>query len=202
MPHIKTAIKRIRLVVAVTIVGLIVYILSSGPALYMMRHKMLSEKVAKFIYMPLGQLEDWHPYIVYIRWWYNTKAEREWMEAEERGTPTQWLQSARQDLQKRGAPSPELIRSIQSGHWAGGGYLLFSNGWASFAWHSSHESERYGGRIGNIALLRTPEGDFYVSHFHFCLGEAEFQGQNKTQPKDLSQFLEIYGTEQQWRREP
>ena len=85
MTETKTIIKKIEIVVAVTIIALIVYILSSGPAIYLVRHKVISEKVANFIYEPLDSLTDWHPYQAYVQWWYHTKAEREQMKAANSG---------------------------------------------------------------------------------------------------------------------
>jgi hypothetical protein len=110
----------------------------------------------------------------------------------------QWLKSATQELQSRGAPSTELMHTLQPGQWAGHGFILFTNGWASFAYHTFHDSEE----IGDVALLRTSDGIFYVSHFHFCVGEAEFWAPHKIQPKDFSQFLELYGAKQDWKKKP
>lgn len=200
MPLIKPIRKNAKRLAVVALVGLIVYLLSSGPALYLVRREMLSERVFRFVYKPLANLEDWRPYVLYSRWWYNTKAERDLIWTEEHWTTAQWLQHAMEETQKQGAPASGLFRSFQPKQWAGHGYLLFSNGWAVFISHSSHDSEMCGGRIGNIALLRTSDGDFYVSDFHFCMGDAEFHGSDKIQPRDFSQFLELYGGEQKWRK--
>ena len=109
-----------------------------------------------------------------------------------RHAQAQWLENERQTLASRAAPSAGLVQTFRPGDWAGQGYLVFSNGWASFAFHTFHDSEK----IGDIALLRTSEGVFYTSHFHFCVGETEFSSQ--PQPRDVSQFLEIYGAKQGW----
>jgi hypothetical protein len=104
----------------------------------------------------------------------------------------QWLENARQTLASRNAPTADIVHTFRSGNWAGQGYLTFSNGWASFDFHTFHDSEK----IGDIALLRTSDGVYYTSHFHFCVGETEFSSQ--PQPRDISQFLEIYGAKQGW----
>lgn len=75
----KAAIKKIEIVAGVAIVGAFVYILSSGPAIYLVRHKIISEKVANCVYRPLDSWTGWHPYTVYVQWWYYTKAERDKM---------------------------------------------------------------------------------------------------------------------------
>jgi len=109
-----------------------------------------------------------------------------------RHAQAQWLENERQTLVSRGAPAADLVHTFRPGDWAGQGYLIFSNGWASFAFHTFHDSTK----IGDVALLRTSEGVFYVSHFHFCVGETEFTSQ--PQPRDVSQLLEIYGAKQGW----
>jgi hypothetical protein len=113
-----------------------------------------------------------------------------------RHVQTLWLENASQTLASRGAPPADLIRTFRPGNWAGNGYILFSNGWAAFACHTFHDSEK----IGDVALLRTPDGVLYVSHFHFCIGEMEFFQQ--AQPRDFQRFLQIYGTKQGWKRKP
>ena len=113
-----------------------------------------------------------------------------------RHAQAQWLKSAAQELQSRGTPPADLMHTLPMGRWAGNGYILFSNGWAAFACHTFHDSEK----IGDVALLRTPDGVLYVSHFHFCIGETEYYGW--PQPRDFSSFLEIFGAKQGWKRKP
>jgi hypothetical protein len=105
-----------------------------------------------------------------------------------------WLWSAVQKLQNLGAPSPNVTTNLDASWWAKDGFLVFSNGWVSFAYHTFHDSED----IGDIALLRTPEGVFFVSYYHFCLGATTFD--TRDQPKDFSEFMQVFGTEQKWTR--
>jgi hypothetical protein len=77
----KTTLKKVAVVAGIASVGLFVYILSSGPAIYLVRYQIVSEKVANSVYSPLDSLTGWHPYTVYVQWWYYTKAERDQMEA-------------------------------------------------------------------------------------------------------------------------
>ena len=113
-----------------------------------------------------------------------------------------WLWSEVQDLQNRGTPSASLVTNIESRAWAKNGsrvwaesgFLVFSNGWASFACHTIHDSED----IGDVALLRTSDGVFYVSYYHFCMGEGSFAATE--QPKDFPQFLEFFEVDQKWTR--
>jgi hypothetical protein len=113
-----------------------------------------------------------------------------------RHAQTLWLENASRTLAGRGAPPANLVHTFRPGDWAGQGYLVFSNDWASFAFHTFHDSTK----IGDIALLRTSDGVLYVSHFHFCIGETEYYGW--PQPRDFSSFLEIFGAKQGWKRKP
>jgi len=72
-------LKKIEIVIAVVASVSVFYVLSSGPVLYLVRHKIMSERAANLVYQPLDSLTGWHPYIVYVQWWYYTKAEREHM---------------------------------------------------------------------------------------------------------------------------
>lgn len=107
--------------------------------------------------------------------------------AENKAEQALWIKKTTQKLQDRGAPSAELMHTLKPGQWAGHGYLLFSNGWASFACHTIHDSEE----IGDVALLRTSDGAIYISHYHFCVGEGEFWFSHRAQPKNFSKFLEL-----------
>ena len=108
----------------------------------------------------------------------------------------QWLENAKHTLAGRTAPSHDLVHTFRPAAWADQGYLIFSNGWAAFAFHTFHDSRK----VGDIALLRTSDGVCYVSHYHFCVGEDEFFGQ--PQPRDVAQFLKIYGAKQGWKKQP
>jgi cytochrome c1 len=108
----------------------------------------------------------------------------------------QWLASACQTLTSQKPPAAELSHNFLEGSWAGDGYLIFSNGCAACAFHTFHESEK----IGDIALLRTSDGVFFTSHFHFCVGELEFL--NEPQPRDFPEFLKIYGGKHGWIKSP
>lgn len=105
-----------------------------------------------------------------------------------------WLWSSVQELQNRGLPPANFTNGLPPGVWANHGFLVFSNGWASFAYHTVHET----GDVGDIALLRTSEGIFYVSHYHFCCAEATFYSER--QPKDIADFLEMFGAKHGWKR--
>ena len=112
----------------------------------------------------------------------------------QRHAQSQWLQTTIKTLEKRGSPSANLVQAFRPDAWAGEGYILFSNGWAQFACHTFHDSEK----IGDIAAIRTPDNIIYVSHFHFCISESEYYG--LPQPKDFAQFLEIFGPKQGWKK--
>ena len=105
-----------------------------------------------------------------------------------------WLWSEVQHLQNLGTPSMTLTTNQEPNTWSKDGFLIFSNGWAAFVCHTIHDSEN----IGDVALLRTPDGVFYVSHYHFCCGEWTFDAGDR--PGDFAQFLELYGTKQNWTR--
>ncbi len=190
--------KKIKYVVVILVLGLVAYFLSIGPALYLMRRETLPEKAVRFVYMPLSIFEEWRPFEIYQRWWYHTEKERDWKKAEETWTSDQWLQHAVEELQKRSTPSAELIQSPSRKEWADNGYLLFTNGWAAFMSHSSHDSQK----IGDIGLLLTSDGVFYTNDFHYCMGESEYHGGKQTQPKDFAHFFELYGVKQEWKKKP
>lgn len=108
-----------------------------------------------------------------------------------------WLRSQAQHLQNLGAPPMMLATNREPNDWAKDGFLVFSNGWAAFTCHTIHDSDAE--NIQDIALLRTADGDFYVSRYHFCMGETTFT--TKDRPGDFSQFLALYGAEQGWTRD-
>jgi len=60
------------------------------------------------------------------------------------------------------------MHTLPMGRWAGNGYILFSNGWAAFACHTFHDSEK----IGDVALLGHLM-EFLCQPFHFCIGETD-----------------------------
>jgi hypothetical protein len=103
-----------------------------------------------------------------------------------------WLWEEVQHLQNLGAPSLASATNRESGFWAKDGFLIFSNDWAAFSCHTFHDSED----IGDVALIRTSTGVFYVSYYHFCCGESTFDSEDR--PKDFLQFLELFGARQNW----
>ena len=119
-------------------------------------------------------------------------------------TRERWIHSAMQRLREMPPPPTNLVTSVGEGDWAGKGYMLFSNGWACFSYHTFHESER----VGDIALLRASDGSFYVCHFHFCVGLGEYwqsvrpPEERQLQPRDIGHFIELYEKKQGWKRLP
>ncbi len=116
----------------------------------------------------------------------------------------QWILTTSNALRQLGPPSATNVAAAASGAWiAGQHYLLFSNGWASFAWNDFHA----GGTVGDIALLLSSDGGLYVSRYHFCVGLSEFYdhavGQPlQPRPRDLNDFFQRYGTNHNWRGYP
>ncbi|MGC3961552.1 MAG: hypothetical protein QM813_27600 [Verrucomicrobiota bacterium] len=194
----KTAAKKTKRIAAITAIVLATYVVSAGPALWLMRRELVAEGVIQLVYKPLGLLDEWRPFLLYQRWWYYTKEEREVILAEETWTGSQWLQHAITQLEKRGAPPTTLTLAPDRKEWAAKGYLLFVKGWAAFESHSSHDSAR----IGDIGLLRTSDGAFYTNDFHYCLGESEYHGSKQAQPNNFLDFLERYGNTQKWKQLP
>jgi hypothetical protein len=85
------------------------------------------------------------------------------------------------------------------------GYLLFSNGWAAYKIHTSHQR----GRIDDTAVLRDSEGNLYVGRRHLCGGITEWMAPNPLlgffgleiqpdRPVDMENFLATYGRLQGW----
>jgi hypothetical protein len=109
-------------------------------------------------------------------------------------TQAQWLAKTTQELRSCVPPPAYLVTNLPPGRWVAQRYLIFSNDWACFAYHTFHRSER----IGDVALLRGADGSFYISRYHFCAGLPE--DPDAPQPKDLADFLKTYGTDQQWKR--
>jgi len=77
---------------------------------------------------------------------------------------------------------------------------MFSNGWAAYKIHTSHQGEE----IGDTTVLRTSEGALYVSHAHFCTGITEWM-QPRPNPDDphpppsgAKEFFQHYGQWQGW----
>src|SRR6267142_2009307 len=97
-----------------------------------------------------------------------------WRQSRQISREIAWIQEAVQQLQKSPAPAPELIQSATTGRWeiasSVGSYLIFSNGWASCRTHSWHRNDG----LDDIAVLKMPDGGFYLSRYHFEFGiEAE-----------------------------
>lgn len=108
-------------------------------------------------------------------------------------TRAQWLQQATQQLGKLGPPSPDL-KPVEH-PWISRDYMLFSNDWASYAVHTAHASPT----IGDVALLRTPDGSFYISDHHFCMGmHGDYGAPDQPRPTDFTHFLKLYGSSHRW----
>ncbi|HWI57304.1 MAG TPA: hypothetical protein VNZ22_08760 [Bacillota bacterium] len=110
----------------------------------------------------------------------------------------EWIQKAVRQLEQAPSPSRELGRGTDSLAWITSNYLIFSNGWAAYKMHSFHANDG----MGDIALLRGPDGVLYSSRFHFCGGIiSDFRDPantaEKSRPKDLKDFLQNYATS--WR---
>ena len=95
-----------------------------------------------------------------------------WRQSRQINREIDWIQDAVQQIQKSPAPAPELIQSASTGRWeiAGspGSYLIFSNGWAACRTHSWHRNDG----LDDIAVMRMPNGNFYLSRYHFESGIA------------------------------
>lgn len=122
---------------------------------------------------------------------------RPWEETRE-----DWIRKTKLELSQRPAPPADFEKTLEPGQWAGGGYVLFENGWAAFASHTIHYSER----IGDVALLRAADGTLYESRFHFCTGTLAFWQREDdpelriSRPRDIAHFLALYGEKHRWKR--
>jgi hypothetical protein len=107
-------------------------------------------------------------------------------------------------LRQMPPPPASLASSLGSEDWAGQGYMVFTNGWACFTSHTFHSSMR----VGDIGLLLSSDGSFYICHFHFCVGLAEYSQVTwapevkRPRPRDIDHFIELYGKTHGWKRIP
>ena len=106
-----------------------------------------------------------------------------------------WIRAAKNELDGLGQPPPRFTEGVQ-GEWASGPWLIFSSGWACFTCRNIHFQED----PRDIALLRTSNGQYYLSHFHFEFGTGTYLQQSK--PRDLEDFMSRYEQEQGWKRLP
>jgi hypothetical protein len=117
-------------------------------------------------------------------------------------TPERWIRTALKELQQMPPPPADFAASLGDGEWAGQRYLLFTNGWACFSYHTFHASER----VGDIGLLRASDGSLYIAHFHFCVGLTEYSQRvlpserQQPRPRDMAHFIELYGPKHGWKR--
>lgn len=112
----------------------------------------------------------------------------------------QWIQNAVAEMAN--LPMPTLNTNL-IGHevaWILPQALVFSNGWAAYKTHTIHE----GNDVGDVAVLRTSDGLFYVSHTHFCAGitglmePSPYDEEPCAQPADAGNFLAGVGRFQGW----
>jgi hypothetical protein len=107
-----------------------------------------------------------------------------WRQSRQFSREIAWIQEAVQQIEKSHAPAPELIQSASTGRWETArskteGYLVFSNGWAACRMRSVHDNDE----MDDIAVLKMPDGTFYLSRCHFCLGiQAETVSRHATNP--------------------
>jgi hypothetical protein len=129
---------------------------------------------------------------------------RTWRRSRQFSREIAWIQEAVQQIEKSHAPTPELIQSASTGRWETAhskteGYLVFSNGWAACRTHSWHRNDG----LDDIAVLKMPDGNFYLSRCHFCLGiQAETVSRHATSPvpadgKDILEVLSERGDHSQ-----
>lgn len=95
---------------------------------------------------------------------------RTWRQSRQFSREIAWIQEAVQQIQKSPTPGPELVQSASTGRWeiasSPGSYLIFSNGWACCRTHSWHSDDG----MDDIAVLKMPDGNFYLSRYHFEFG--------------------------------
>lgn len=109
-------------------------------------------------------------------------------------TQSLWVAHATKELDQRGAPPACLVQSLESNQWVSEAskFFVFSNGWASYAYSTMHESSA----IGDVALLRTSDGAVYICHYHFCSGPGYLYCLSETRPKDFDELLKLCETEE------
>jgi hypothetical protein len=112
----------------------------------------------------------------------------------------EWIQKTMQELALEAPPSIGQNGQNDVVWWNSPGYLLFSNGWAAYRLHTIHDGED----VGDTSVLRTSDGNFYLSEAHFCVGIGELlsseldRDPNSPRPTDVHDFLAHYGNFQGW----
>jgi hypothetical protein len=112
----------------------------------------------------------------------------------------EWICEAVQQLAQASPPPAEPEHNEGDAWWKLPGYLLFSNGWATYKINTFHD----GNKVGDAAVLRTSDGVFYLTHTHFCTGILElmqpFPGAEESNPRpaDATDFFQNYGRLQGW----
>jgi hypothetical protein len=106
-----------------------------------------------------------------------------------------WIHEAVRQIQKSPGPAPELIQTAVTGRWETArsrteGYLIFSNDWAACRTHSVHADDS----MDDIAILKAPNGGFYLSGYHMCMGiEAATVTKRDKIPDDTGSGESVYG---------
>jgi hypothetical protein len=103
-----------------------------------------------------------------------------------RMTRQQWITKTTAELRSMGPPPSPLVQGLKNGWWVTQHYLIFSNDWACFACNTFHDSER----IGDVGLLLSSTGQFYISRHHFCTGLPEDPTEKR--PANLPDFFHLY----------
>lgn len=104
-----------------------------------------------------------------------------------------WIQSAFDELQK--TPPPKGGPGFGKDYlpvWTSDSYLIFTNGWAAYKYHSFHANDG----LYDFTVMRLSDGRFFISKRHFCTGMInEMAGRatnDLTQPLDANEFLNTY----------
>jgi len=120
---------------------------------------------------------------------------RTWQEHRQARKERHWILKTAGELEQSASPSVEVKGDVDHHQWIVSDYLLFSNGWAAYKIHTTHQ----GDPIGDIALLRTSSGEYYSSKLHYCTGLRNMMRDKDPQwPEDANDFLDYYGRDQQW----
>jgi hypothetical protein len=143
---------------------------------------------------------------------------RTWRQSRQISREIAWIQQAVRQIQKSPGPAPALIQTASTGRWESEGYLIFSNDWSACGMHSVHSDNS----MDDIAILKAPNGGFYLSSYHFCMGieaatipgpdnnragvdsadiaERFYKNWGHSQPSDAKDFLENGARWQGWYR--
>lgn len=122
-----------------------------------------------------------------------------WQESVRIHKTNEWIRNTIQELAQTGPPSDDPGKTAPRHSWITRDYLIFSNGWAAFKIHTTHQRDG----IGNIAILRLADNRYYSSKLHYCSG----LGSSLTlphpdgispRPADAPDFLDNIGKRQQW----